>query len=351
MNFFIIIAVFLVLSPVVNGLSCTAQYQCSSVSTDYNYVQCVSGQCQCLKSNGFNGTATTSDPCRCDYTVAWGGSPSQPYCKICNPPRYIDYYAGMPYCVNAAQCEALETENDTDAIMEYVVTQVYERLLYPTPIAIMEEGEAAVADLFSPNVQGRVSPVGSFSDFTSVQEYFYGLGAASKITKVTIEKMAVLGNYVSIWVVLFFDNSAQGTPSYNLTQTGFFTFDNTNHIVSMDLDILNLGWALDGDSATNATTRNNIINGVCTTLVVSPGFCPPSADPTGYYSNFTDCVNFMQSITYGTWAHANSNTVICRSLHTILTAFRPDVHCPHAGKTGGMKCVDTPYSSFYDETF
>jgi len=338
---------------VVYGLACTAQYQCSSVSNDYNYVQCVSGQCQCLSSNGFNGTATTSDPCRCDYTVAWGGSPSQPYCIQCTSPRFIEYYNGMPYCVYPPECQELEQESDRDTILANQVTQVYQRLIYPTPLLIMS-GLESVFDLFANNTRGRVSPVGSFEDFTSIQEYFYGLGASSRITQVTIQKMTVTGNLVDIWVIIFFNNTGTGSPSYNLTQTGFYTFNDENLITSVDLDILNLGWALDGDTLTNNASRQAIINRVCDTIVGvpgQPGTCTSGDDPSGHYTSLDDCLTFMNSIPFGTWAHANSNSVICRELHTILTVFRPTVHCPHAGKTGGMKCVDTAYSTFYDETF
>jgi len=348
-----VVCILLGFTSLVYGLACTAQYQCSGVSNDYNYVNCVNGQCQCLTANGFNGTATTSDPCRCDYNLAWGGSPSQPYCIVCNPPRSIQYYQGMPYCVNPPECQNLEQASDRNAILTSKVEQVYLRLIYPQPILIIT-GQQSVSDLFAPTAKGRVSPVGSFDDFTSIEEYFYGLGAASRITQITFKKLAVTGNYVSIWVVLYFNGTATGQPSYNLTQTGFYTFDSNNLIESVDLDILNLGWALDGDTLTNNASRQAIINNVCATLVGAPGHpgtCPPADDPTGFYSSIGDCQTFMNSIPFGTWAHANANSVICRELHTILTAFRPTVHCPHTGKTGGMKCVDTLYSSFYDEDF
>jgi len=303
-----------------------------------------------LSSQGFNGIVTISDPCRCDYIVAWGTN--GPNCKICTPPRQIQYFNGNPYCVNPPECEALETTSDTNAIRLAKVQQVYQRLVFPTALLIIT-GQQNVNDLFAPTAKGRVSPVGSFDDFTSIEEYFYGLGAAgTHILSVNVKKLAVLGNEVAVWVDIFFDNATNGgTPAHNLTQTGFFTFDNNNLITSVDLDLLNLGWALDGDSATNATTRDNSINKICTSLTVSPGFCPPSTDPAGFYSSFADCVTFMHNITYGTFAHANSNTVVCRSIHTLLTAFRPLVHCPHVGKTGGMKCVDTEYITFYEEDF
>jgi len=33
------------------------------------------------------------------------------------------------------------------------------------------------------------------------------------------------------------------------------------------------------------------------------------------------------------------------------TEYRPDIHCPHVGKTGGHKCVDFSYESFYEKDF
>lgn len=34
------------------------------------------------------------------------------------------------------------------------------------------------------------------------------------------------------------------------------------------------------------------------------------------------------------------NTLLCRMIHQNMVPFRPAVHCPHIGKTGGGFCVD-----------
>ena len=34
------------------------------------------------------------------------------------------------------------------------------------------------------------------------------------------------------------------------------------------------------------------------------------------------------------------NTLLCRMVHQNMIPFRPEVHCPHIGKTGGGYCVD-----------
>src|SRR5690242_5376781 len=94
------------------------------------------------------------------------------------------------------------------------------------------------------------------------------------------------------------------------------------------------------------------IQNACAILTISPATCPQSLDPTGYYTSFADCLNFMtNSIPVGSFDQASSNSFWCRFLHTMLTIYDPIHHCPHAGKTGGGKCIDTPYASYYSQSF
>lgn len=345
-RFLIVLALLAPLT--VYGLSCSHQYECTSVSTDYNYVQCVNGACVCRESLGFNGTASVNDKCRCDYTVAWGTN-GTPYCKVCDPPRSIFYENGTPYCARPSECESDVSEKAKQALRIEKVKKVYQNLVYPLPIAIIA-GQYPITDLFASTVQGRVSPLGSFDDFTAVEEYFYGLGASSQIDYVVFKTLVASGDYVAIEVDLFFNYTLQGRPSHNLTQTGFYRFNSDDLIVSLDLDILNIGAVL--DVYPTPEIQNATIINLCKTLVLTPGFCSnPATDPDGHYTDVDDCVEFFHSVPFGSWTRGNSNTVICRMLHTILTAFRPFEHCPHVGKTGGHKCVDMPYSDFYVKDF
>ena len=41
------------------------------------------------------------------------------------------------------------------------------------------------------------------------------------------------------------------------------------------------------------------------------------------------------------------NTLLCRMVHQNMVPFRPNVHCPHIGKTGGGYCND---DTTYDGT-
>jgi hypothetical protein len=218
--------------------------------------------------------------------------------------------------------------------------QIYENLIFPTPFAILQN--TALASQFAPSVRGRVTPVGKFNDFNGVLEYFYALAIqpGSPVISVNFKALISTGDKVGVRVDILFNNSGS---LRNLTQTGFYQFNSNNQVTTFDLAILNLGAAVDVPASDQAA----VIQGVCSALTVNPGTCNGFHE----YTDFNDCVSFMNSIPYGSWNRANSNTVVCRQLHTLLTPFRPAVHCPHAGKTGGGACIDFPYTDFYQDDF
>jgi hypothetical protein len=227
-----------------------------------------------------------------------------------------------------------------------VVLDIYQGLLENGPTLVVT-GQRDLSHIFAPNVKGRVSPVGDFHDFEGVVEYFYGLIAAggTKVPQVIFPYLyQAEGDRVAVRVDIMLNGTSR--PPYNLTETGWFKFNDQDLVEAFDLAILNIGAAIDPPVAGQATT----INRVCATLLSTPGNCVPGTYD-GSYANMNDCVTFLQSIPFGSWNRANSNTVTCRLLHSILTIFRPQVHCPHSGKTGGGKCVDVPYTSYYNEYF
>jgi hypothetical protein len=136
----------------------------------------------------------------------------------------------------------------------------------------------------------------------------------------------------------------------------------------MDLNILNLGEASDppNDPAVHAA----VIQQLCTALTVAhvdplTGAVVPNGTCTSYFDSAddfpasfpvtgdatTNCIGFMSSIPFGSWDRANSNSVTCRQLHTLLTAIDPEMHCPHTSADGGGACIDFPYGSYYDDEF
>jgi hypothetical protein len=226
------------------------------------------------------------------------------------------------------------------------IRRLYTNLIFPIPTLILA-GKISVENIFAPTVRGRVTPVGQLHDAEAVNEYFFGLASTpmSRVTEITFQSLVAAGDKVAVEVDIQF-RGASTTPDFKLRQTGFFTFGDDDRVVSFDLTILNLGAAVNPKSDAE---REANIQSVCTALTVGvaglPATCPDE------YAGFDDCVAFMHSIPYGSWDRANSNTAVCRQLHTLMTPYRPDVHCPHAGKTGGGTCVDFPYESFFETEF
>jgi hypothetical protein len=259
------------------------------------------------------------------------------------------------------------------------VREIYENLVYPTPVAILQ-GTTSVDHIFEPSgVKGRVTPVGQFPDFNAVVEYFYALAVTpgSIVDRVSFRSVIAGDDKVAVSVDIHFcrspdqvcdPNVANSATSQTLTQVGFFTFNRYDRVISMDLNILNLGVA--SDPPNDPLVHAAVIQQLCTALtvahldpttggVINQGTCTSYFDSVDDFSPgfpvsgapFQNCVAFMQSIPFGSWNRANSNSVTCRQLHTLLTAVDPDMHCPHASPDGGGACVDFSYGSYYDESF
>jgi hypothetical protein len=163
---------------------------------------------------------------------------------------------------------------------------------------------------------------------------------------VELRSVVASGDQVAVEADVSIDLS--GTPVARLVklrETGFFRFDKRNRIVAFDLAILNAGAALDPRSDAERDLRTQ---GVCLLAATN---CPGEFDGDTTGAKAADCIAFMHTKPPGSWNRANSDSVTCRELHSILTSLRPEVHCPHVGKTGGMVCVDVPYESYFDARY
>lgn len=265
------------------------------------------------------------------------------------------------------------------AIREKRVRKIYENLIYPTPISILK-GETTMTDVFEERVvRGRVNPVGDFPEFASVLEYFYALAITpgSIIQDVKFKSLFAGDDKVAVEVDIFFcrapyegcdPNVPVSANAHTLTQVGFFQFNRFNRVISLDLNILNLGRASDLPDIPEVHAA--AIQQICTALtiahispltgaVVYSGTCTSSFDSAEDFAPefpvsdvpFQNCVAFMSSIPFGTWDRGHSNSVVCRQLHSLLTPVDPDMHCPHTSPSGGGKCVDVGYEDYYAEDF
>lgn len=59
------------------------------------------------------------------------------------------------------------------------------------------------------------------------------------------------------------------------------------------------------------------------------------------YDSYDSCFSFLtEQIRFGAAYELGMNTLVCRMVHENMVAFRPSVHCPHIGPSGGGMCVD-----------
>ncbi len=330
-------------------VTCTARYQCSSVSTDYNYVDCVigwgntSGQCQCLYNLGFVGNATSSNKCQC------------------NAPNNVYWLSGIPYCIKYTDGVQYKLDKARNDLIVNTQKGIYIGIKHPQPqitlFNLINGLPDPYLDYFTPDTVGRVSPVGTFAGLALVVEYYGGatFTGATRIVDVNFNAVGAYNNTGWVNVDLTFNvmNSAQTAVLriYNLTQSGFDRYNSAGKIYSADKVIHNLGAAVKWVGTLNFSSPA-LHAQICTVLLNFSG-CTPARDPLGYYANFTDCTTFLGNRKPGTLDDTlfDADTVACAYFHMVFTSVDPVTHCPHAGKTGGGKCITSPYSNYYLEKY
>ena len=59
------------------------------------------------------------------------------------------------------------------------------------------------------------------------------------------------------------------------------------------------------------------------------------------YASYSACYDFLTTkVRFGKAHELGMNTLLCRTIHENMVSFRPSVHCPHIGPTGGGYCTD-----------
>jgi len=272
-------------------------------------------------------------------------------------------FAGLLSGVNIGGSNGSNGYNQTrEELLKSKVQFIYNHTIYPLNVGVLT-GQTSIKDIFDSNVQGRFDPIGSFEGITEVSEYFFAIGATPSPRGISVvyDYLFASKNQVFVKVNVLVASAQPYNESYdpatqtydydyedplyfNFTQQGVYTFNDKDLIQATDLISRPFGRVLDPQTPKR---RESVINRLCYNLVVNPAKCNSTTDPQGYYSSFADCVQFMKSIDYGSWDLVASNSVTCRLFHSILTVTDPVLHCPHTGRTGGGKCIDYPYESYY----
>ncbi|KAF2405160.1 hypothetical protein EJ06DRAFT_525706 [Trichodelitschia bisporula] len=239
-------------------------------------------------------------------------------------------------------------------------TKFWDAFMYPNNVA---EAKSINSSLLAPNVLGRVDVTRTFDGPELNTEYLFGLFATLALNP---GATTLLGYPVSYEIVHFAASqniaSASTIIMFNLTSVA--------RLVPIEIDTWNM-WNAQGQVVEyDATFRwfqfffDNFLGLAMPLLgtttpqqtitilqpLIATGICRTHTEYcTGenqQYDNATDCFNFLSAKTrFGTAYELGRDTLLCRMVHENMIPYRPEVHCPHIGPSGGGMCVDdTTYS-------
>ncbi|KAJ6256366.1 hypothetical protein Dda_8866 [Drechslerella dactyloides] len=271
------------------------------------------------------------------------------------------------------------------------ISSIYKFTIFPNMQPIIAQAQNAnipeVAELFSPNVSGRIQDVGNFTNFRTSIEYFYGLapqprpGNPAAITAATIPQFVSGCPEVATSTVYFTISGADphqskfGEVITYLKQTGFWHFDSEGRVDYYDLYIPALGdftTILNGadfnDPTVQTLARKQLCQGAqafCTganaqykpnlginlkKLLSQLGLnmltdqkLISTLGLTSLNAGELTCMSRLLEKDFGIFDKLWSDTIVCRIVHLMLAQSDPEEHCPHVGFDGGMKCVEYPY--------
>lgn len=339
------------------ALECSADWQCQSVSDLYQAIECNDGQCTCVYDQGFAGSATAEDHCRCA-----GGNGD------------ITWKNGKAFCLNieAALADAAKNQRRISHIREIYDNNVWQSEPYGGPASIMYKYytglDTSLPDrLFSDDCTGRIKEVGTVANRGESVDYFFGnidyyAFHWDLIYHVHYAPSLEDSNVILSEVIMRHRGltAPDGVPFlfWNITQTGHWRFNEQDQITRFDLTIHQLGKATDRfdpegpipgtpetDPSYGFTKAMRYCGLYFTPSSLGGAGCLPEHDPEGHYVDFADCVAFVSALPNGSWEDTPMLTQTCMGYHTTRASYNK-LHCTHAGKTGGGKCYDHTYESY-----
>ncbi|KAL8818159.1 MAG: hypothetical protein Q9223_003142 [Gallowayella weberi] len=216
--------------------------------------------------------------------------------------------------------------------------------IYPANVKV---ARAINSTLLAEDVQGRVDITRTFDGRELNTEYLFGLFA--NLATAEVGAISLLGIPLSYEVLHF---AASQNIATALTRFQF-NFTALNLVIPVEIDTWNSynsrgqitqydatfkywQWTVDylmqaagkkfGTTSTEATVgtlTKAIAQSICGTATK---YC---SGPNEQYTSPAQCLDYL-----------TTNTLLCRMVHQNMVAFRPEVHCPHIGKTGGGYCDD-----------
>ncbi|KAJ3774162.1 hypothetical protein FB446DRAFT_491120 [Lentinula raphanica] len=222
----------------------------------------------------------------------------------------------------------------------------------------------SVPSPLSPDVVGRVDAITTFVGQELNAEFLFGLFYQDTLLATTTQLigiptgMTIQSAVVEPPVVAVSYISNMAYPTSNLTvplQIDMFMAydDETMKVVSYDAILRRIDdlmaytspllapqIAKELNSTSTNVTELIVLKTAADVCAVSSLYC--TGDHQQYDSQ-DDCLSFMSTLPFGESWQGGMNTGWCRYIHKNLVQYRPDVHCPHIGPTGGNMCKDRNY--------
>ncbi|KAJ3752277.1 hypothetical protein EV360DRAFT_55502 [Lentinula raphanica] len=222
----------------------------------------------------------------------------------------------------------------------------------------------SVPSPLSPDVVGRIDAITTFVGQDLNAEFLFGLFYQDTLLASTTQLigiptgMTIQSAVVEPPVVAVSYISDMAYPTTNLTVPlqidMFMAFDDdTMKVVSYDAILRRIDdlmaytspllapqIAKELNSTSTNVTELTILKTAADVCAVSSLYC---TGENQQYESQDACLDFMSALPFGESWQGGMNTGWCRYIHKNLVQYRPDVHCPHIGPTGGDMCRDRDY--------
>ena len=276
------------------------------------------------------------------------------------PPTSTSSQAPTTTCVGLLENATIsEVANFTFDELFCLTTRFLDAFIFPNNVI---QTESINSTLFAGNIIGRVDATRDFIGQELNTEYVFGTFAQQQLEPQTVSLLGAPTSYnivrfagsqnvvaFSVIIDVFIKPINTTIPTEWLI---YFTFNSNGEISQYDVTIRYLNRAfeyiyglaqeelqLNSTAAVQAYLTTALAESICG---IAQQYCNGS---NLQYDSPADCMDFLtHDIRFGQSDEFGMNTLLCRMVHQVMVPFRPSVHCPHIGKTGGGYCVDDlPY--------
>ncbi|KAF7586629.1 hypothetical protein BBP40_008551 [Aspergillus hancockii] len=230
-------------------------------------------------------------------------------------------------------------------------TSFWDSFMYPEN---QRQVKATDSSVFTEDVRGRLHFSRPFEGREVSNEYFFGsfsdlsrVGIVGIPIAYNITQFTANDNIASATTVVTFNSTTLGVLM-PVTLDSWFKFSSQGKIHQYDITFRWLDFYMDELMAilteylNRASSKGTPITPVeYMAYTICEGHEEYCHGDDRQYSNHAECMDFLTTkLRYGQSYEGGLNTVICREIHVQMVRYRPKVHCPHLGPSGGGFCVD-----------